>query len=217
MNVVTARISIVRLGWIAQLFVVGIVSAQAPNRLPPPPQLPPPPGVAPTAASMDLLQEHLLYGIDGDWSGRVAGRDYQLSSRAAEGGIQYFWVQTKPETEGRRSLSVNVDVLRGGSAGLIYGFQENPKSYFLILLDAERTLHVYERSPDGFQEILSSTTQGSSPARLELVENGQEISVRVDGNNLLSLGNDRVGRGGFGIAAMNAGDYRFGDFKFAVN
>lgn len=169
------------------------------------------------ASSMGELMDTLSYGQDGSWSCEAEESDYRLSS-SAEGDIKYFWIDTDRQYYGTRSYGVTVDVGKSGLAGLIYGYSETPKTYYLIVVDANNTLRVFDRNPDGFTEVLSSTFSGSKSGevRLEIKENDNSIDVYVNGENMVGYGNNRTGQGAIGIAAISGGSYLFSDFEVEV-
>jgi hypothetical protein len=169
------------------------------------------------AESMGFLKEYLLYGADSSWQGMESKNAYKLNSEGDASGIKFFFLNTQPEHDGKRGVGVNVHPVGDGSCGLIYGYRADPSRYFLVLVDARQNLRVLERSPEGFHEMLSITIDVQGPVRLDLVEKGSEIEIHVNKVNMLSIGNDRIGTGGVGIAAVGNGNFVFSDFTLDVN
>ncbi len=171
-----------------------------------------------TAASLGPLGPVLLYGIDGDYRGSVRpDGGYLLESKADEGNIQFFYTDNPQGTYGQRKIRLNFATTGPGSAGLIYGYQQDPNRYFLFLLDANRTFRVLERAPEGFSEMINMSVDSSRTDELVLVENGMEVQVSLNGQNVLSLSNDRIGVGAVGLATLGAGDFEFQKFEIETN
>ncbi len=169
-----------------------------------------------TAESMGELAPLLTNERDRDWICETDGQDFRLTSNE-EGDIKYFWMDTDTQHHGSRSCQVTVDVNEKGMGGLIYGFNEDPKSYFLIVVDSDNTLRIFDRNADGFSERMSSTFDAKgSEVHLEIRENGQNIDVYVNGQNMIGFGNGRMGQGGIGIAAISGGSCLFSDFELQV-
>jgi hypothetical protein len=170
--------------------------------------------VNPGAANLLPLQEVLLFGVEDQHRGSVGSHGgYRLESQAEESSIKFFYADTPSELYGRRRITTELKIDGPGSAGFIYGHQSNPTRYFLFLLDANQTLRVLERGPDGFSEMINMTVEGSSRQELTLMENGAEVSVILNGNNLISISNDRTGVGAVGIATLGAGVFEFQKFE----
>ena len=171
-----------------------------------------------TAQSMGLLENTLSYGVDGNWTGSVEGNSYRISGPKADSDIKYFIVNTAEETWGKRTFQVNVDSSQGNGAGLIYGFQENPKQYYMILVTSSNGLKVLQRNQEGVEERMSSSFEHEGgPVALKIQEEGNSINIFVNGNKVIGLGNDSMGKGAVGIIAVNAGEYVFSDFEFTVD
>jgi hypothetical protein len=171
-----------------------------------------PPSTGPTDP-MGVLTECLLYGEETDWRGSASPQGYLLQSKSGPGEIKYFYHNTRPELEGKRTLGLHFMVQGPGSAGLIYGLNLEQQRYYLILVDETATLRILARTPDGFSEMLSTSVQASAPFDLQLQEQGQDVHVSLNGHKLLSFSNEWTGRGGIGIAALGSGNYAFRSFS----
>ena len=171
-----------------------------------------------TAKSLGPLKEIVSYGDAENWAGTIEGNNYRMHGPEAKGDIRYYFLETPEETWGQRTIKVNVDVRAGGAAGMLYGFQEDPKRYYMITVSGENELKIVQRTPDGFEErTVASFEHGGGPVALEIRENGNNIEVLVNGNDMVGLGNDSMGKGAVGIIAVDAGDYVFSDFELTDN
>lgn len=176
------------------------------------------PNNAPLASNLAPLQGILLYGIEDLYRGSgLPDGSYRLESRSDNDSVKFFYSDNPPDTYGRRSVVANLKVDGRGAAGLIYGYQKDPTRYFLILVDAEKNLRILERGPDGFAEMLSMSTDGGVVQELKLLENGSEVSVSLNGQNLLSLSNDHTGVGAVGVATLGAGTFEFQKFEVLIH
>lgn len=168
--------------------------------------------------NMGLLNQYLPPGQQGAWKIHPEAGSVVLENSGGSGDITYYYVNSEPAIEGRREISVEVGLLRSGAgsmAGLLYGYQENPKSYYIFALNGSNTINLYQRSASGF-ELRMSQQLGerlNNQARLAIREQGNTISLLVNGREVSSFGNDSIGRGGVGIAAVDVGVYRFSDFQ----
>lgn len=164
------------------------------------------------------LESILLFGVEDQYRGSSQpDGSYRLESKAEDSNIKFFYAVNPPDTYGRRSIVTSLAIEGPGSAGVIYGYQQNPTRYFLFLLDANQTFRVLERSPEGFSEMISTSVDNSDRYELKLTENGSEVSVSINGQNLLSISNDRTGVGAVGIATIGAGTFEFQRFEIQTN
>ncbi|MBB6429468.1 hypothetical protein [Algisphaera agarilytica] len=182
------------------------------------------------AASMGVLAPFLLYGEepDGPWIGQTDGNGYRLINPDDPDAITYFFVGTKPEADGKRTFSAKVAVLQGdGKIGLFYGYQENPKEYYLLVLDSSGLLQMYHRLPEGgIVEAFNVTLEGNTdengnPAglmvvTLKIVEDGNSAKAYVDDVEVGTLQGPAIGTGGIGIAGFGRVDGLFLDFDLKI-
>ncbi len=170
------------------------------------------------SSNLQALDPVLLFGIEEQYRGStLKDGSYRLESKADESSIKFFYADNPTDTYGRRSIVTNLKIEGPGSAGLIYGYQKNPTRYFLFLLDANQNFRVLERGPDGFSEMINMSVDGDGGFELKLTESGSEVSVSLNGQNLLSIGNDRIGVGAVGIATIGAGQFDFQKFETSIN
>lgn len=177
---------------------------------------------ATAAAAQDLgpLTPVLELGESPPWLGAAEGSAYVLSNSTDPGAVRYFWIGA-PEGEGQRTIGVDVEIREAqeaSGAGLIYGYQEEPRSYFLLLLRPGNQVALLQRTDAGVEERMSlgGDMVRSGANRLEIRERGQEIELLVNGQSIGSIGNDRIGRGGVGIAAAGTGTFVFSNFAVAA-
>ena len=166
------------------------------------------------ATSMGAIQSILLYESAGPWTGQARGDAYLLRGENSDSDIKYWWLDTDQSQNGKRRVKVTVDVQSGnGIAGLLYGYQEDPKSYFMITVNADNTILVYERTPQGMEPRISTTTLHRGPVTLEITEEGSYIDISINGQSIGGFGNDRMGKGKIGIVAAGSGQFEYRDFE----
>lgn len=171
----------------------------------------------PATAGMGPLTPVIQESDDGGWRVRNAEGAITLTNTTEPGAIRYYYVNADAAEEGRREVAVDVTLLHseaGSQAGLLYGFQENPKSYFLFTVRGDGMASLHAMDSSGFHEktAFSLSTSVTETVTLGIVERGNEIALLVNGEEKASLGNDRLGRGAVGIVAGHLGSYRFDNF-----
>ncbi|MEM6988533.1 MAG: hypothetical protein AAF499_18640, partial [Pseudomonadota bacterium] len=157
----------------------------------------------------------------GNWRIVDAGDAAVFENRTVQGDINYTYVFSDPADEGRREISVDVGVLNGdryAKAGLLYGFESDPRTYFMFTVAADRTVRLEYRSESGWEEPMSFSIGDLEPSGVNLAirESGKEIALVVNGQEKAAFGNDRIGRGGVGIVAAGVGQFAFNGFQVNV-
>lgn len=171
---------------------------------------------------MGPLTPYLAPGRQGAWTLSADGAAVLLENAATRGDITYFFAKPKPDEQGQREISVDVNLLRAGPqsfAGLLYGYQDDPKHYYIFAVQGGRAVGLFERTDAGFRQRFGTQIQSTPdrPMRLTIRERGQLIVLLVNGRELSSFGNDAIGRGAVGIAAGDVGSYRFSGFSVRTN
>ncbi|MEM6551012.1 MAG: hypothetical protein AAF750_02560 [Planctomycetota bacterium] len=179
---------------------------------------------AKTAASMGPLANTLLYGQEdqGPWQGQTDGNGYRLINPVDPDAITYFYLNSPPQALGQRTAEVKTALIQGdGSTGLIYGFANQPKQYFLYLIDRQGQLRILHRFPEGgFNELFSARLQvdgedaepaGPRLVTLRLVEDAGSVTAFLNDSKLHTF--NAPAQGGIGIAAAGRVDGLFLDFK----
>lgn len=195
-----------------------VAPPQAPDRNQPPEIALPQPKLE--ADKLSPLKPFLLYGIEGQYRGSVLpGGSYRLESAADVSSIKLIYGDTPEDAYGRRQIRAKFRINGQGSAGLLYGHQQNPTQYFLLIVDANQTFRVLERTPQGFSQLVSTNFEAKAgdDVELSLTENGPELQVTLNGDRLLSLSNDRTGRGAVGVATIGAGTFDFQSFELKID
>ena len=171
-------------------------------------------------ASIDMggLTPYLQNGQYGAWSVQAEGDSVVLANQRTAGDITYYYQGSDPEDQGSRTIDVAVQLLNTTDyswAGLLYGYQENPKSYYIFALQPNNQVSLVERTASGFEVRLSQSFRGKSRNinQLSIQENGNSIDLLVNGKSIGNYGNNSIGRGAVGIAAGDIGSYRFRGFK----
>lgn len=173
----------------------------------------------PTFANLGPLESVVSLGRDGSWTGAKAGDTYWLENRDDPGAIRYYYGPLDAAIVGNRDVSVTIALDTEdpeARAGLLYGFDADSRSYFLVVIGNDGAVDLYRRDRSGFSRMMSSELPGSrGPARRLLVrERGTEITVFLDGERVGTVSSAGTGRGAVGIVAMGMG--RFGFSAYAV-
>lgn len=171
---------------------------------------------------MGPLTPFLSPGNQGAWTLSADGVAVLLENSAARGDITYYFAKPKPDEQGQRDVSVDVSLVRAGAqsfAGLLYGYQEGPKSYYIFAVQGGRSVGLFERTDAGFRQRFSTQidTAPGKAIRLTIRERGNSIALLVNGREVSNIGNDSIGRGAVGIAAGDVGNYRFSGFSVQTN
>ncbi|CAH1386667.1 hypothetical protein [Candidatus Nitrotoga sp. M5] len=170
------------------------------------------------SAGMGPLADIVFMGSVDGWSGSMDKGVYSLTNEADDpNAIRYFFTESGDENGGRRSVSVDVKTAEMGSdarAGLLYGYRESPKFYYLVVASSSGEIGIYKRDDSGFG--LSSSTSiemgDDDSVRLELNEKGRELTVVANGRTISTIENDNVGKGRLGIAAFGLGRFGFTNY-----
>lgn len=156
------------------------------------------------------------------WDVKLAGDgDAVFQSLSGPGEVRFYFYRPLEGEEGRRRIGVTVDMRgagEGGQAGLLYGYEESPKRYYLYTVGADGKITLMRRDERGFRTMISSSKAGlqREATRLELIEDGRQVGFVVNGERGASLGNDTMGRGSVGIVAISPGTFRFEDFEVTL-
>jgi len=174
------------------------------------------------AKSMGQLAPFLLYGQDtnGPWIGETDGNGYRLINPEDPGAVVYFFTDANPDALAPRDVSVGTVVLQGdGAAGLLHGYQDDPKSYYLYTIRGDGRIEVLHRQPQGgfasiFNAQLEAPEEQTGPrlVTLRMVETAGGVDVYFNEGKLHTIETAKAG-GGVGVAASGQIDALFLDFK----
>ena len=165
------------------------------------------------------LSEVVFTGAEDGWSGSMESGVYWLENTAgAADDIRYFYTAPVAGATGERSAGVDVltaQMTAEGMAGLLYGYQDSPRSYYLIMISGSGEVAVFRRDEDGLNRIMSSASDATKTesVRLEVREKGNELTVLANGKSVGSLQNDSIGTGLVGIAAAGTGRFGFTNYE----
>ena len=145
----------------------------------------------------------------------------RIENPSDEGAITYFYVRPRESDQGRREISLDINLERfhqNSYAGILYGFLENPKSYYLFTLNGDKSVSLHFMDKGNFRQLtkLQNDAIKTQKTTLALRESGNQLALIVNGTKLSSFGNNRIGRGSVGIVAGNTGIYRFSNFDVRV-
>ncbi len=170
--------------------------------------------------TMGSLASILILEDDGTWCGRVHDGAYHLLNPESEDAIRYYFIDALPDDIGNRAVEVQAGAVEGaGMAGLLYGFQEDPKRYYMLVVDGEGTIRLFHRAPDGMSQKFSATLgeeqkpKAGEPVKMRMVEDGKSVEIFVNGKSLGSFEGDGTGKGAVGIVAIGIVDAMFKNFE----
>lgn len=169
--------------------------------------------------TMGPIAEVLSLEDDGTWRGVVVDEAYHLVNPEAADAIRYYYIDAD-ESYGSRTVQAQAGAVDGeGMAGLLYGFEEDPKQYYMLVVDGEGTIRLLFRGQDGVSEKFSATlgddqeAGAGEPVKLAMVEDGANVEIFVNDKSLGSFSSDATGKGGVGIVAIGIVDAMFKDFE----
>jgi hypothetical protein len=170
------------------------------------------------AQQMGPLAEYLKPGESPPWTARVEGDAFVLSNSTEPGAVHYVTASYMRSEEGKRAFGVDVEIREDtgkSHAGLIYAYQKEPLSYFIYVVEANRTVALYRRTADGIERLFSvgGDQVGEGSNRLGIIEHGDRIDLQLNGNTISTYGNAAVGRGYGGIVAWGTGTFAFKNYE----
>lgn len=179
---------------------------------------------APAALAFDLGPlSPVISAETGDiWSISDVDGAAVFQNKSDPGAIRYYYLFADPAKEGKRTVTLDVSLTDpdpSGLGGILYGFKEDPRSYFLFTVSAGGTAHLHYFSPNGFEERISSSIDGLDPSNvtLSITEEGDYMSLKVNGREISGIGNERIGQGALGVVAVGKGTFGFKNFEISVN
>ena len=94
-------------------------------------------------------------GQDGTWRFVNANNSFEVQNIGDPNAITYFYIGPEQGTEGRRTIeaAVNIHPDSRGSAGLLYGLDQDRGVYHMLTLNAEGLVTLFRRDRDGFQRV----------------------------------------------------------------
>ena len=173
-------------------------------------------------ADMGPLTSVIQTSTGDTWSIQNNGGSVFLENQNDGGSIQYFYANLNSGEEGRRRISVDLDFSQSQTdslAGLLYGFQPNPKSYFLFTAGNDQSVGLYHKDKNGFKEIMKFSVDNFTPEKIRLAieERGHGIALFVNGREKSTYSNKRTGRGAAGIVVAGMGIFQFSDFDIELS
>ncbi|MCH6256315.1 hypothetical protein MLD52_07130 [Puniceicoccaceae bacterium K14] len=170
-------------------------------------------------SGMGPLSDFLFEGAVDGWSGSTVDNVYWLENQASDpNDIRYFYTAANKSAFGKRTAEVEIFTEHmdpESRAGLLYGFQESTRSYYLIVAGCNGSIDMYLKDNDGFQLSQSSSVgaKPNKPIRIQIKEDGQQLTILANGKTLSSIGNNSIGKGQLGIAAFGSGKFGFTNYQ----
>lgn len=168
------------------------------------------------ASSAALAQGSAFGALDGylpqtgasdAWQYTTAPGSFEIKNIGDPQAIQYFYVAPAKGAEGRRRIETTLTINSNstGSAGLLYGLNQQRTLYHMVTLDAKGTVRLFRRDGSGFRAMMETTSSAflpGKPNQLAIQEKGDEISYFLNGTSLGSLGGNLFGAGAAGLGAV---------------
>jgi len=174
------------------------------------------------ASSLGPLSEYIQAGDDGTWRVVDDGTSAYLENAKTEGAITYYYVGANAGDEGRRTISVDVafgQITEWSMAGLLYGYTDNPKTYYTFTVRGDSTVNIHQMINGSFEEVLAvpMTSLSAEKTTLTILENGKSVTLSVNGQSLETYTDDQIGQGAVGIVASDIGQYKFSHFSITAD
>lgn len=154
--------------------------------------------------------------VDG-WNGDTRDGVYWLQNEAGDpNDLRYFYTHSSGKDKGQRSARIDVftsEMHPEGNAGILYGYREQPKFYYLITATKRGSVDVFKREGNNFDLIQSNSINTAEVVRLEVREHANKLSVLANDQILTELENENVSKGLIGIAAFGPGKFGFSNYK----
>lgn len=170
-----------------------------------------------SANTLGSLDSFLIQGESDGWQGRTERGAYWLENPSSEGAIRYFYTPYTQDSGGKRTLRIDVNVANtkaNARAGLLYGFNDNPLRYFMLLIGRGGEVEFYQRDNNGVQKIMGSNFEVLPTFnRVEMREDGRTVDLLVNGKKVGSIESTGTGQGSLGIAAMGVGRFGFANYS----
>ena len=169
-------------------------------------------------SSLGPLSSYIQADSSDGWTVSDDGSAAYLENQQSSGAIRYYYIYSPPEDEGTRSISVDVGFGSSTSqslAGLLYAYRENPKTYFLVTVGGDQTINIHEWIDGGLEELLKTPvpTLTAEKTTLHIQEQGNSVTVSINGTVFDTFTDSRLGRGGVGIVASDVGQFKFSNFS----
>ena len=141
---------------------------------------------------MGPLNLFLKEESDPVWTIRNQGGAVLMENRSTPGHVNYYQTATPPGTEGQRTITLDVAVLSStpeSLAGLMYGFQSQPKSYYLFTVGGDRSVNLHQMIDGRLESRMKWSVADLKAERTTLMirEKGNTISLSVNAPLVSSL------------------------------
>lgn len=165
---------------------------------------------APLGAFTSLVQE----GPNGAWEQTISATAYTMENASDPAAIRYYWGLGNSDEIGSRTIMVEVEIADGGDtsrAGILYGYDDDTRFYFAFVLEVTGAVALYRRDAAGFNLWMSSETDAvrDGANELSIVEDGDTITMYLNGTRTGSISSDGIGTGAAGIVAVGTGRFIF--------
>ncbi len=166
---------------------------------------------------MGPLTSIIQSSSESPWLVQNNGDSVLMENQNESGAIRYYYASLSEGEEGRRTISVELDFSQSQTdslAGLLYGLELDPKSYFLFTAVNDQSVGLYLKGNNGFNEIMKFSVDNFTPEKIRLViqERGNSIALFVNGTEKSTYSSNRTGRGAVGIVAAGKGTFQFSHF-----
>lgn len=173
------------------------------------------------ASSLGPLSDYIQPIDDGTWRVVDDGTSAYLENTQAQGAITYYYVDANKNVQGNRTISI--DIAFGQStelsmAGLLYSYTDKPKSYYMLTVRGDSSINMHQMIDGNLEELLVVPMDDLSADKttLTIQENGNSVTVSINGQTLDTYTDEQFGRGAVGIVASDIGQYKFSHFSITT-
>lgn len=206
--------------------------ANTPPPLPPMPNPPPlpsqmPPALPPQAqaqtgggpATLGALASIVAIGVSDKWIGQADATTYTLSNTTDANTVRYYYAPGPTTGKVKVTALVTIAPQPGDTAGagVLYSYNPQTSSYMAVALQANNTVAVYARDQSGFNQVMSSSSDGllkPGVNEVTIIGEGNSAQIFVNGQSMGSISNDMIStQYPAGILVLGRGSFTFSGYS----
>ena len=163
------------------------------------------------------LEPFLSVGESKVWTAERDGPVFRLTNTKRDNLVRRIFLEFDETIVGKRKVSVTVGINKDSDrarAGLVFGVREKAKDYYIFVLEPGNSVSLFHRSESGQEELLKVRNDSivDNKARLSIHEEGQRLTLLVNGQHAAVYDLPLPDRGSAGIIAWGRGTFEFSDF-----
>lgn len=154
------------------------------------------------------------------WNASGTNGEVVLRNAEAAGAVRFYWA-SRPSNAPNIHLAVTValhaESSPESSAGLIFGYSEEARTYMAYTVEPRGTVALYRRGPNGFDRLVGMNGgRPDDPSRLEIQQSADGYQFAIGGRQVFSWSGRGAAGPHAGIIAMGIGRFGFRSFEFAA-